>query len=205
MFADRPDREAEVVLVGRSNVGKTTLMRQLTGHDFDTGSRPGVTLEPNYYDWASADFLLTDLPGFGFMAGISEDRREAIKTDVVRYLEQHADEIFVAVIVLDGKSAVDIIDRHEGDNDVPYVLDMYAVLSELDIPVVLAVNKMDKVSDRDECLDGIADRFGLLPPWRQWRDTIAPISATRGDLEALEDAVRVHLHDANRDDLFQFF
>ena len=37
MFETRPDRADEVVLVGRSNVGKSTLMRELTGHDFDTG------------------------------------------------------------------------------------------------------------------------------------------------------------------------
>jgi PGF-CTERM protein len=65
MFEGRPDRDAEVVLVGRSNVGKSTLMRELTGHRVDTGRSPGVTRRPNFYDWAEADFLLTDLPGFG--------------------------------------------------------------------------------------------------------------------------------------------
>jgi len=64
---------------------------------------------------------------------------------------------------------------------------------------------MDKVDDRDETLDAIADRFGLLPPWQQWQDVIAPISAKRGDISALTEAVREHLHDAGRDDLFQFF
>jgi GTP-binding protein EngB required for normal cell division len=38
MFESRPDRESEVVLCGRSNVGKSTVMRELTGHDFDTGA-----------------------------------------------------------------------------------------------------------------------------------------------------------------------
>ena len=70
MFENRPDRSDEVVFVGRSNVGKSTLMRELTGHTFETGGKPGVTRSPNFYDWASEDFMLTDLPGFGFMSGV---------------------------------------------------------------------------------------------------------------------------------------
>ena len=205
MFEGRPDRGAEVVFAGRSNVGKSTLMRELTGHRVETGRKPGVTREPNFYDWASVDFLLTDLPGFGFMSGVPAERREQIKTDVVRYVEAHADQILVAVLVVDGKAVVDVIDRHEARGEVPYDLDMYALFLDLDLPTVIAVNKMDKVEDADERLDEIADRFGLLPPWQQWRDVIAPISAKRGDVDALKEAVRAHLHEANRDDLFQFF
>jgi len=64
---------------------------------------------------------------------------------------------------------------------------------------------MDVVDDADERLDAVCDRFGLLPPWQQWRDQVAPISAKRGDLDALKTAVRTHLHAAKRDDLFGFF
>ncbi|MFB6300364.1 MAG: GTP-binding protein EngB [Halobacteriales archaeon] len=205
MFDDRPDRDAEVVFVGRSNVGKSTLMRELTGHQFATGRSPGVTREPNYYDWASEDFMFTDLPGFGFMEGVSEDRREQIKTDIVRYLETYADNILAAVLVIDGKSAVDIIDRHEARDEVPHDIDMYGLLSELGIPTVIAVNKMDKVDNADERLNDIADRFGFPPPWQQWQDIIAPISAKRGNIDSLTEAVRAHLHDQQRDDLFKFF
>jgi small GTP-binding protein len=205
MFEGRPDRSAEVIFVGRSNVGKSTIMRAVTGHDVDTGRRPGVTQSPNFYDWASEDFLLTDLPGFGFMEGAPEERREAIKTGVVRYVEDHADAILVAVLVLDGNAVVEIIDRHEDRGEVPHDVDMYGFLWEMDVPVVLAVNKMDKVEDRDERLDDVADRFGLLPPWQQWPEVIAPIVAKKGRIEALNEAVREHLHGANRDDLFTFF
>ena len=169
MFEGRPDRGAEVVFAGRSNVGKSTLMRELTGHGVATGRKPGVTRQPNFYDWASEDFLLTDLPGFGFMSGVPEERREQIKTDVVRYVEAHADEILVAVLVVDAKAVVDVIDRHAARGEVPYDLDMYDFFRDLGLPTVIAVNKMDKVDadDRDDRLDEIADRFGLLPPWKQ--------------------------------------
>ena len=106
---------------------------------------------------------------------------------------------------LDGNAAVEIIDRHEDRGEVPHDVDMYGFLRDLGLPVVLAVNKMDNVDDRDERLDAIADRFGLLPPWQQWEGTIAPITAKKGRIEALNEAVREHLHAANRDDLLGFF
>ncbi|PSQ33219.1 GTP-binding protein [Halobacteriales archaeon SW_10_68_16] len=201
MFGTRPDREAEVVLVGRSNVGKSTLMRELTGHDFAAGRRPGVTQQPNHFDWAGPDFVLTDLPGFGFMEGVPEAVREEIKTDVVRYVEGYADHILVGVLVLDGKAAVDIIDRHSGNGEVPHDVELFHFLRDVGVPTVVAVNKMDKVADRDERLDEICDRLGLVPPWQQWQETIAPISAKRGNIAALTDALEHHLHEAGRDDL----
>jgi len=206
MFDTRPDRDSEVVLLGRSNVGKSTLMREITGHQFDTGGKPGVTRKPNHYDWAPEDFVITDLPGFGFMSGVPDDVQDRIKTDIVRYLETHAEQILCAVIVLDGKAAVDIIDRHSGPDEIPHVVEMFGFLRELGVPTVVAVNKMDKVDDRDERLDAICDRLGLLPPWQQWQgEAIAPIVAKQGNVAALNEAVRHHLHEANRDDLFQFF
>ncbi|WP_433625845.1 GTP-binding protein EngB [Halomicrococcus sp. NG-SE-24] len=205
MFEGRPDRDAEVVFVGRSNVGKSTLMRELTGHQFETGGKPGVTRSPNFYDWAGDDFVLTDLPGFGFMSGVSEERREQIKTDVVQYIEKHADNILVGVLVVDGKSVVDIIDRHSGGDEVPHDVEMFHFLRDVGVPTVVAVNKMDKVDDRDERLNDLCDRLGLYPPWKQWRDTIAPISAKRGNIDALQEAVKTHLHDQKRDDLLKYF
>ncbi|WP_423743221.1 GTP-binding protein EngB (plasmid) [Haladaptatus sp. SPP-AMP-3] len=205
MFENRPDRDAEVVFVGRSNVGKSTLMRELTGHSFETGGKPGVTRQPNHFDWASEDFMLTDLPGFGFMSGVEEDRRERIKTDIVEYIEENAEKVLVGVLVVDGKSVIDIIDRHSGEDEIPHDVEMFYFLREVGIPVVVAVNKMDKVDDEDERLNDLCDRLGLHPPWKQWQDTIAPISAKRGNISALTEAVKTHLHEQKRDDLFKFF
>ena len=204
MFEDRPDRDAEVVLVGRSNVGKSTVMRKLTGHDFSTGGKPGVTRQPNHYDWVSESFMFTDLPGFGFMSGVEADRREAIKTDVVRYVEANADAILAGVLVIDGKSAVDIIDRHRERGNVPPDVEMFEFLRDVGIDPVVAVNKTDKIDDLDDRLDDVCDRLGLYPPWQQWSDTIAPICAKRGDIEALEACLRDRFHAHSRDDLLKF-
>lgn len=204
MFEDRPDRSGEVVFVGRSNVGKSTLLRELIGHDFPTGSEPGVTRSPNFYDWHAEDFVFTDMPGFGFMSGVPEEARERIKTDIVRYIEANHEAVLVAVLVVDGKSVVDVIDRHADRGEIPHDVELFAFLRDLGIPTVVAVNKMDKVDARDDRLDDLCDRLGLLPPWQQWQDTIAPIAAKRGTVDALRDAIRTHLHEQNRDDLLKF-
>ena len=205
MFEDRPDRSHEVVMLGRSNVGKSTLMRELTGHAVPTGRKPGVTRAPNFYDWASRDFLLTDLPGFGFMNGVPEDVREQIKTDVVRYVEDNAEHIRVGILVIDGKSAVDIIDRHDARGEIPHDVELFAFLGDLDIPRTVAVNKMDKVSDRDERLDAIADRLGLHPPWQQWQDVIAPMTAKRGSIEPVKESLETHLRAQGQGELIGCF
>ncbi len=194
-----------MVLVGRSNVGKSTVMRELTGHSFDTGSRPGVTQQPNHYDWAPEDFVLTDLPGFGFMSGVPDERREAIKTGVVRYVESNADAILAGVLVVDGNSAVEIIDRHTERGEIPHDVELFDFLRDVGVPPVVAVNKMDKVKNRDATLNALCERLGLYPPWQQWDDTVAPITAKRGNIDPLAEAVRSHLHAAGRDDLFKFF
>lgn len=204
MFEGRPDRGAEIVFIGRSNVGKSTLMREFTGHTFTTGRKPGVTRSPNHYDWASEDFVFSDLPGFGFMEGVDEDARETIKTDIVRYIEENSERILVGVLVVDGKAVIDIIDRHTERGELPHDVEMFQFLQDVGIPTVVAVNKMDKVAERDERLDDLCERLGLAPPWQQWRDTIAPISAKRGRIDPLREALETHLHAQHRDDLLGF-
>lgn len=204
MFENRPDCDTEVVLAGRSNVGKSTIMRELTGHDFTTGKKPGVTRGPNHYDWSGESFMFTDLPGFGFMSGVEEDRREQIKADVVRYLEEYADAIITGILVVDGKAVIDIIDRHRDAGEIPHVVELFDFFDEIGLDPIVAVNKMDKVDDRDERLDDLCDRLGLFPPWQQWQDTIAPITAKRGQIEPLLECLRTRFSSAKRDDLLKF-
>lgn len=200
-----PTVEDEVVLVGRSNVGKTTLMREIVGKKYDVGSRPGVTLEPNRYEWNAEGFAVTDLPGFGFMSGVDEEKRERIKDAVVRYLEENSDDILVAVQVIDASAFVEIVDRWRDRGEVPHDVDLHGFLVDIDVPVVVAANKTDKVEDDGATLDGIADRLGYPPPWQQWDDVIAPTCAKRGSTDALFDAVRARLSAQGRDDLLKFF
>jgi small GTP-binding protein len=205
MFEDRPNCDDEIVLVGRSNVGKSTIMRELTGHSVPTGQKPGVTQSPNHFDWSGQSFMFTDLPGFGFMSGVEGEHRETIQTDIVRYLETNADSILAVVLVVDGKSVIDIIDRHSDRGEVPHDVEMYHFLEEIGLPTVVAVNKMDKVDDRDARLNALCDRLGLFTPWQQWDDDIiAPITAKAGRISSLRSALRTHIEAAKREELLQF-
>jgi Predicted GTPase len=202
--AERPPHD-EVIFVGRSNVGKSTIMRGLTGSDrFQTGRKPGVTRGPAHYTHPQHDFMFTDLPGFGFLSGVAHEQQEAILTALVGYLESHADAILAAVLVLDANAAVEIIDRHADRGDLPHTIELYEFLNDLGVFVILAINKCDKLKDRDARVDTIADRFGLPPPWQQWQDQIAPIAAAHGDLGALRGALDDRFVALRREPLRQY-
>ncbi|MDI3539232.1 MAG: hypothetical protein PWR29_929 [Methanolobus sp.] len=195
----------EIVFVGRSNVGKSSLIRELTGQKVRVGKRPGVTLKPTQI--RLSDLLITDMPGFGFMSGVKERKQDIVKDQIVRYIERGTERIRLAVMVVDGPVFVEVVDRWESRNEVPIDLEMYDFLRELGIDTVVAVNKMDKLKEEEQndVLDGIADKLGMLPPWRQWIDSIAPISAKQGRIKTLNSIIRQRLHAEKRDDLFRYF
>lgn len=195
----------EILFVGRSNVGKSTLIREITGKKVKVGKRPGVTLKPTHIRFS--DLLITDMPGFGFMSGVNEHKQDTVKNQIVRYIENNADRINLAVMVIDGSVFVDLVERWESRNEIPVDLELYAFLQEMGIDIAIAVNKIDKMKDKDmdSAIDGIAEKLGMLPPWKQWLDTFAPISAKKGNIRPLKSLIRQRLHSAKRDDLFKYF
>ncbi|MDW7731891.1 MAG: GTP-binding protein EngB [Methanolobus sp.] len=195
----------EIIFVGRSNVGKSSLMRELTGQKVKVGKRPGVTLIPTHV--RLSDLLITDMPGFGFMSGIKERKQDIVKDKIVRYIENNTERIMMAVMVVDGPVFVEVVERWESREEIPIDIEMFDFLKELGLDIVLAVNKTDRVKEEElDCmLDGITDKLGMLPPWRQWIDTVAPISAKKGQIMPLKSIIRQRLHAEKRDDLFKYF
>lgn len=181
----------EIIFVGRSNVGKSSLIRALTGRKLRVGKRPGVTRKPLGIPYQN--FQITDMPGFGFMKGISKESQEAIKDNIVHYIENNASNIVLAVMVVNVVSFTEIVDRWAKRGEVPLEVELYEFLHELSIDVVVAANKIDKVKDVDKTLDGIAERLGMLPPWRQWLDAIVPVSARKGEIEGLKKLMQKKL------------
>jgi len=192
----------EIIFAGRSNVGKSSLIRRLTGKNVRTGRRPGVTRKPVHV--AFKDLLITDLPGYGFLHGVSGDVQESIKDSIVHYVEDNCDRILCAVQVIDTGAFCEIVDRWSERGEIPVDIELFEFLCDLDIDVIIAANKIDLVKNRDSALDQIVERFDLLPPWKQWIDVIAPISAKKGDVSALSGIVRARLHEIGRDDLFGY-
>lgn len=174
----------EVVLVGRSNVGKSTLFRSLTGKNVRVGKRPGITLAPTEFQLGR--LIYVDMPGYGFMLRRGSAEQERVKDVIVRYIEEHSSTILVAVEVIDASSFLEIADRWEKRGEVPVEVEMFGFLEELGLDPVLAANKMDRIANPDQALDWIVDRLGMPSPWTQWSDRVAPISAKRGEIEALQ-------------------
>ncbi len=195
----------EILFSGRSNVGKSSVIREMTGKNVKVGKRPGVTLKPTHirYD----DLLITDLPGFGFMSGVKDRKQDIVKDRIVRYIEDNVPRINIAVLVIDGALFLDIVERWEGRNEIPVDVEIFELFRELGIDTILAVNKTDKINDAElnVTLDRICDKLGMLPPWKQWIDTVAPVSAKKKDIKALKKLIRQRLDDEKRNDLFRYF
>lgn len=196
--------EFEIIFVGRSNVGKSSIIRKLTGSKVRVGKRPGVTLKPTHI--RLGDLLVTDMPGFGFMSGVKERKQDIVKDKIVHYIEDNAGRIDLAVLVIDGSSFLEIVARWEERNEIPVDIELFRFLNEVGVPVILAINKMDKI-DRDmadHVLDEIMERLGLPSPWNMWQDVVVPVSAKEEDLKKLSSCIRQRMHLAKRDDLFRY-
>ncbi|HPS91006.1 MAG TPA: GTP-binding protein EngB [Methanothrix sp.] len=189
----------EIVLIGRSNVGKSTLFWQLTGKKVRVGKRPGITQYP--FKAKVGEVYYVDMPGYGFMLKASRAVQEKTKDLIVHYFEQNAPEILLAIQVIDAASFLDIADRWEGRGEVPFEIELWQFLEDMGLDVVLAANKMDRIAkvDVDGALDLIGDRLGMMPPWTQWTDRIAPISAKRGQIQPLRDIIGKRLSSRNAD------
>ncbi len=124
----------EVALVGRSNVGKSSLINTLTGRKAlaRTSSAPGKTRTINFYRINNA-FYLVDLPGYGY-ASVPLKERSAWKRMVERYFESRP-AIKGVVVVLDCR-------RDPG----PVETSLYLWLADLGKPVVTVTTKCDKLS-----------------------------------------------------------
>jgi small GTP-binding protein len=171
----------QIVLVGRSNVGKSSVIRQLTGKQVRVGKRPGVTRRITSY---SLDGLeLVDMPGFGFMSGVPRRVQEDVKNEIVGYLEKNKSEILFAIEVVDARSFLEISERWEKRGQIPIDIELFSFLREIELDPIVAVNKIDIIfpDERDSLLDAICEKLDLLPPWRQWLDIVVPVSAKTGE------------------------
>jgi len=171
----------EILLLGRSNVGKSSVIRKLTGKRVPVGKRPGVTRRPLRLELGELEII--DMPGFGYMAGMSREKQETVKTEIVRYVEKNRENIIFVLEVIDARAFGQIVERWERRDQVPVDIEMFQFLQEIKLHPIVAVNKIDLIypEERDTVLDEICEKLGMPSPWRQWLDTIVPISAKSGE------------------------
>ena len=115
----------EVAFVGRSNVGKSSLLNMLAGRTklARTSGTPGKTQEFNYYK-VNGRLYFVDLPGYGY-AKIARTQRRRWGRFIGRYLTERA-ALRVVFHLIDSRHPPteldhDVIDLMRG-GDVPYVL-----------------------------------------------------------------------------------
>lgn len=136
-----------VVFVGRSNVGKSSIIRSLTGRRIRVGKRPGSTKREQRIDLGSV--TLVDMAGFGYMAGQSKQAIEAMKVSLVKRLEEWSKDIVVSVLILDISLFRELYDRWDGRGEIPIDVEFYSFLSEISSQVIVVANKSDKVKKRN--------------------------------------------------------
>ncbi len=128
---DRP----QVAMVGRSNVGKSSLINHLTKQKnlARVSSGPGRTQTINVYD-IHHRFYLIDLPGYGYTQG-SRKERVAFSQMISAYLS-NVSQLRLVLLVVDASIPPSDLDQ-----------DMLSFLKSLGLSVVLILNKVDKQSN----------------------------------------------------------
>jgi GTP-binding protein len=159
------DGRPEIAFVGRSNVGKSSLLNRLLGRKSlaRTSSTPGRTQAVNYF-LVNRRFYFVDLPGYGYAKAAKEARREWAAR-VEGYFREEPPE--AVVLLVDGKVGATPLD-----------VQAYEYLSGLGAAIVVAATKIDQLprGRRNAAVRGVREVLGL-----QETIPLIPVSARSGE------------------------
>jgi len=129
-----PGDKPEYAFIGRSNVGKSSLINMLTNHKnlAKTSSTPGKTQLINHF-LVDNQWYLVDLPGYGW-AKVSKSKKQQWKKMITAYL-LNRDNLYLLFILLDSRR-------------LPQQIDMNFIhwSGENGIPLAIILTKSDKIS-----------------------------------------------------------
>lgn len=131
-FSDRP----EITFVGRSNVGKSSLLNKLFNRKnlARVSSVPGKTVTINFYNVDEQRFV--DLPGYGY-AKISKQERDRFGELMEGYFQSGRDIRLV----------IQLVDmRHKPTAD---DYNMISFMEQMDIPFIVVLTKADKLKKKE--------------------------------------------------------
>ena len=153
----------EIVLVGKSNVGKSSFVNTMTNRKSlaRTSNVPGKTLQINFYNMDDK-FYFVDLPGYGY-SKMSKEEKVFSGNYIEKYLAEGQN---VTLIIL----LLDI--RHKPTED---DMLMYEYILKSNLPFMVLTNKADKiaVTKVDSEVERIKDILGIS------YSTILPFSSER--------------------------
>ena len=145
------EKKPEVVFVGRSNAGKSSMINKLVNRKkfAYTSSKPGKTAAINYFSIDNSIYIV-DLPGYGF-AQKSKTERKGWGSLIETYFELGRDMRLVVLLI-------DIRHGPTADDEM-----MYEYLMSKTVPFCVAATKSDKVSKTaaKEMVESISEQFGV--------------------------------------------
>ena len=125
----------EIAVAGKSNVGKSSFINYLANYNglAKTSATPGKTKLINYFSMNNGEFMLVDLPGYGF-AKVGEDEKKKWDKMIGAYLTQ-SENLKGVVVLVDVRHEPTVLDRH-----------MIAYLHHYGVPFFVVATKSDKLS-----------------------------------------------------------
>lgn len=133
------DKYPQIAFVGRSNVGKSSVINSLVGDNRDlvkTGKKPGKTTEINFFK-VNDKYYFVDLPGYGF-AKMGQEGRERIREMILNYIANPKIPPHTVAIILDAKAGLTDFDR-----------DMLDILRDNGHRMIIILNKTDKLNQKE--------------------------------------------------------
>ncbi len=123
----------EYAFIGRSNVGKSSLINMLTNHKnlAKTSSKPGKTQLINHFK-INSNWFLVDLPGYGY-AKVSKKTKAVFQQFITDYFESR-EQLVCAFVLIDIRLEAQKID-----------LEFLEYLGESEIPLCIIFTKADKI------------------------------------------------------------
>jgi GTP-binding protein EngB required for normal cell division len=188
-------RERYLVFTGRPNAGKSSIIRGVVGLNVAIGKRPGTTRQISKYP-LNDDLVLVDMPGFGRIMEASKRLEDKKNDQIIKFLESNAQNITLAVHVLDISTFLEVTWRLEKKGFMSVDVEMVQFLAKTlgEFPLV-AANKIDKV-DKEELkvnLEEFIHQMGKGYPFSVG-EHVFPVSAkTREGLGALKNSIHGRL------------
>ena len=152
----KPERKLpEFAFIGRSNVGKSSLINMLTGNSklAKTSQTPGKTQLVNHF-LINDSWYLVDLPGYGF-AKLPDKDRARLRHIIWDYIN-HSEELVMLMVLLDSRHDMQDVD-----------LRFISELGEKGIPFGLIFTKADKQGQEALQQQVLKNKGRLLEDWEE--------------------------------------